>query len=102
MAQQPSTLDQAFLLLPGYENKVWPDSDDEFFIEKLDSIKCDIQFAKELLVKLVAEQEGQPVIHGVNCEKVEHAGHWMYHDNEDDSHYYYDQIKYCGRCHEKL
>ena len=41
--------------------------------------------------------------HGVNCDKVLHgndAGHL--HGENDDSPYFVDGCKYCGRCHESL
>ncbi len=42
--------------------------------------------------------------HGVDCQKVSHATHtrgWQ-HASDDDSPYFVDNVKYCGRCHQAL
>lgn len=38
-------------------------------------------------------------IHGVNCEKIEHANDEYIHSNDDDSIFKKNGITYCGRCH---
>ena len=55
--QRTDVLDQALILLPGYEDKSWPDSEDPGFTDKLDGLKCDIQYAKELIAKFSAEHK---------------------------------------------
>lgn len=50
-------LEQALMLLPDYKDKSWPDSEDQKWHEKLDDIKCDIQYAKELISHFVIDHK---------------------------------------------
>jgi hypothetical protein len=45
-----------------------------------------------------------PIVHGINCEKKPHfssRGGYL-HSEDDDTPYFVDGVRYCGRCHEAL
>lgn len=46
----------------------------------------------------IGKEKGAPLIHGVNCLKVQHTRPHM-HEPDDDSPYPVDDVWYCGRCH---
>lgn len=50
-------------------------------------------------LKMQAEND---IRHGVNCEKVAHAGTGYLHEADDDRPYDVDGLMYCGRCHTYL
>lgn len=40
------------------------------------------------------------IVHGKNCAKIVHAqGAGYLHGENDNSPYYVDGVRYCGRCH---
>lgn len=56
--------------------------------------------AVEYLRSLYQLWEAKCIRHGVNCTKEEHTRDGGYlHDEEDDTPFDVDGIKYCGRCH---
>ena len=57
------------------------------------------------IINALPEPQSDPhpseVIHGFNCPKVIHDPVWpgYLHDDNDDTPYDVDGVKYCGRCH---
>lgn len=54
----------------------------------------------ELRAALATDDGAVMVQHGVSCKKEPHCASTGYlHTEADDSPYYVDGVKYCGRCH---
>lgn len=57
------------------------------------------------MVKRYIESEkmaSKRIIHGQDCEKVEHDREGLLHTKEDDTPFNDDGVEYCGRCHSLL
>ncbi len=59
-------------------------------------INIDLIRAEDSADTLLARE---PIVHGVNCVKVRHTGSGWEHAGDDDTPYFVDNAKYCGRCH---
>lgn len=53
---------------------------------------------KEQEPRDIGKERCVPLVHGVNCLKVQHTRPHM-HEPDDDSPYPVDDVWYCGRCH---
>ncbi|MFA5380222.1 MAG: hypothetical protein WC455_30955 [Dehalococcoidia bacterium] len=46
-----------------------------------------------------APKDESKEVHGKTCRKAPHVGEGHLHGEDDDTPYYVDNVKYCGRCH---
>jgi len=67
--------------------------------DKLRYMSADPEMYREELRQPAAPSTPAPAHHGVDCEKVPHAGDGYLHSASDDSPYEDDGVLYCGRCH---
>jgi hypothetical protein len=62
----------------------------------------DTRYVPERPPMVIGVADAAQPVHGKTCPKVRHFGSGDLHDEDDDTPYDVDGVRYCGRCHVAL